>query len=135
NFDARIQLIRDQFSGYSVAGGVHLQGALVSGEAAADLGGIKLAYLALQKVLGSGPRTADANGFTDEQRFFLSFAQIWASKATAEYEQLQATTDPHPAGQFRTNGTLANVAEFAKAFGLPDTAPIMLPPDKRCQLW
>ncbi len=134
-FDARIKLIKALYGSFSVSGDKHLLPDLVSGEAAADLGGLKLAYLALQKSLETKPRVTDDNGFTDEQRFFLSFAQIWATKARDEYEQMQVTTDPHPPGRFRVNGTVCNLPEFAKAFGLPDDAPIMLPADKRCDLW
>lgn len=134
-FDSRIKLIKALYGSFSVSGDKHLLPDLVSGEAAADLGGVKLAYLALQKSLETKPRTTDANGFTDEQRFFLAFAQIWATKARDEYEQMQVTTDPHPPGRFRVNGTVCNLPEFAKAFGLADDAPIMLPAEKRADLW
>lgn len=134
-FEGRIDRIREQYGAFQVAGGEHLQGNLVSGEAAADLGGLKLAYMALMKVLAGKQDEKDATGFTHEQRFFIAFAQIWASKATPEYERMQAANDPHPPGNHRTNGTLANVPEFARAFGLPEGCPMMLPPEKRCELW
>lgn len=135
NFDDRIALIREQFSGFQVSGGLNVNGELVSGEAAADLGGVKLAYNALQKVLKDKRRIKDANGFTEDQRFFIAFAQVWAQKARPEAEQLLAKTDPHPPARFRVNGTLAHLPEFAKAFGLPAICPMVLPPNKRCQLW
>lgn len=134
-FAARVQIIIDQFSGFTVSGGKSVNGKLVAGEASSDLGGVRLAYRALQKVLAvTGRQTI--SGFTDEQRFFLGFAQLWAGKATPEYEQMQVATDPHPPGKYRVNGTLAHVPEFAAAFGLSEAdCPLLLPADKRCQLW
>jgi putative endopeptidase len=135
-FARRMALIKDQYSAFQIETGEHLSGELVCGEAAADLGGVSLAYRALQKALKKDkPQDKDAHGFTPEQRFFIAFAQIWAGKERPEFAQLQVKTDPHPMGRFRTNGTLANVPEFPIAFGLPDDCPMMLPPDKRCQLW
>ncbi len=134
-FERRIALIKEQYGSFEVAGGVRLIGDLISGEAAADLGGAKLAYLALQKALEKTGRKTDAYGFTDEQRFFLAFAQLWATKALDEYEKLSAKTDPHPPGRYRVKGTLAHMTEFVQAFGLADDCEMMLPPDKRCKLW
>ncbi len=134
-FERRMDLIRDQYGKFEVADGVKLIGKLVAGEAAADLGGAKLAYLALQKVLKVTGRKTDDNGFTDEQRFFIAIAQIWAAKAQPEYEKLNAVTDPHPPGRYRVSGTLAHMPEFTRAFALPDNCAMMLPPEKRAQLW
>jgi putative endopeptidase len=134
-FLKRTQLIIDQFGEFVSESGRKLNGKNVSGEAGADLGGINLAYAALQKALvKSGRKTI--NGFTDEQRYFLGFAQLWAIVMTPEYADQQALSDPHPAGKFRVNGTLAHVPEFAAAFGMTeDNCPLLLPADKRCQLW
>jgi putative endopeptidase len=134
-FSARVQIIIEQFNGFTVSGGKSVNGKLVAGEASSDLGGVRLGIRALKKVLEqTGRRTI--NGFTDEQRFFLAFAQLWAGKATPEYEQMQVATDPHPPGKYRVNGTLAHVPEFAAAFGMKEEeCPLLLPPDKRCQIW
>lgn len=134
-FLKRAQIIIDQFGQFKAGSGRSLNGKNVSGEAAADLGGINLAYVALQKALAkNGRQTVD--GFTDEQRYFLAFAQLWAIVMTPEYEDQQALDDPHPAGKFRVNGTLAHVPEFAAAFGLSEeNCPLLLPVEKRCQLW
>lgn len=134
-FNERIKLIKELYGSFFIAGGIHLKPDLVSGEAAADLGGLKVAYLALMKALGNRPRSTDENGFTDEQRFFLSFAQVFAFKHREEDERMKAERDPHPLPRFRVNGTVCNLSEFAAAFGLPEDAPIMLPPEKRCDLW
>lgn len=134
-FLKRVQLIIDQFGSFKASSGRALNGKNVSGEAAADLGGISLAYRALQKALAANGRKT-INGFTDEQRFFISFAQLWAIVMTPEYEDQQTLEDPHPAGKFRVNGTLAHVPEFAAAFGMKEEeCPLLLPAGKRCQLW
>ena len=80
-------------------------------------------------------RTTDANGFTDEQRFFIAFGQLYAWISTPEAVEKQVMSDPHPPAQFRVNGTLANMSEFAQSFNLPDDAPIMLPSAERAYIW
>jgi len=139
HFMKKIQQIRDQYSGYSIEGDagekIHVKGDNVSGEAAADLGGANIAYAALQKILGDSPRVPDANGFTPEQRFFIAFGQSFATKYTPEALLAQVEGDEHPPDFMRVNGTVGNMSAFAKAFGLKDTAPVMVPPDKRTNLW
>jgi predicted metalloendopeptidase len=134
-FKQRISLIENQYDGYTVGGDTHLKGKLVAGEAAADLGGLTIAYKALQKILKDKPRTPDAEGFTPEQRFFLSFAQAWATNIRPEKEHMMAATDPHPIPKYRVNGTLANMDAFEKAFDIKGEDTMMLPKDKRCYLW
>lgn len=134
-FKERIALIETQYDGYTVDGDTHLKGKLVAGEAAADLGGLTIAYKALEKILGDKPRTLDSEGFTPEQRFFLSFAQAWATNVRPEKEHMMAATDPHPIPKYRVNGTLANMDAFEKAFDIKGDNTMMLPKNKRCYLW
>ncbi|CAN5549706.1 M13 family metallopeptidase [soil metagenome] len=134
-FETRVDLIRKQYDGYVVAGDTHLKGKLVSGEAAADLGGLTIAYKTLEKELAGKPHQKDANGFTPEQRFFIAFAQCWATNYRPERERLIAKTNPHPTAEYRVNGTLANMDAFAEAFKCDDKDSMMLPTDKRCRLW
>ena len=133
-FMVLINLLKKQFGQFTVAGGKKVNPNLVAGEAAGDLGGIKLALRVLKKHIAKNGMTIDENGYNDLQRFFIAFGQIWASKVTPQYEEQQVATDPHPPAQFRVNGTLAHLAEFAEAFGLPDDCPMMLPPADRCDL-
>ncbi len=135
HFESRVDLIRNQYDGYVVAGDTHLKGKLVAGEAAADLGGLTIAYKTLEKILGDKPREKDASGFTPEQRFFLAFAQAWATNYRPERERLIAKTNPHPTAEYRVNGTLANMDAFAEAFKCDDKDSMMLAPEKRCRLW
>ncbi len=134
-FESRVDLIRNQYDGYVVAGDTHLKGKLVSGEAAADLGGLTIAYKTLEKELAGKPHEKDANGFTPEQRFFLAFAQCWATSYRPERERLIAKTNPHPTAEYRVNGTLANMDAFAESFKCDDKESMVLPVDKRCRLW
>lgn len=135
HFMQLVQKIRTQFGRLTVGKNkVPLKGGLVSGEAAADLNGINLAYRALKRRLEkTGTRVI--NGFTDEQRFFIAFAQVWAGISTPEYLDSLVKGDPHPPEIYRVNATLANVPVFPKAFGLPDDCQIMLPPSERCIIW
>lgn len=133
-FKERVALIEKQYETYKVIDDVRFKGKLVAGEAAADLGGLTIAYKTLEKILGDKPREKDANGFTPEQRFFISFAQAWATNIRPEKERLMANTDPHPTPRYRVIGTLANMEAFEKTFTEGDKT-MMLPSADRCQLW
>jgi putative endopeptidase len=133
-FKERSQAIINQYSEYEPLPGLHVNGELTQGENIADLGGVKLAYAALQKAQAGKPQPK-IDGYTPEQRFFLSFAQIWRSKQRDEDLKLRLNTDPHSPAHYRTNGPLSNLPEFAKAFNLPDNSPMIRPPDKRVNIW
>ena len=118
NFTQRSQGIISQYSAYEPLPGVHINGALTTGENIADIGGLKIAYLALEKSLQGKPRTK-IDGFTPEQRFFLSFAQTWHDKRLPAYAKVALATDPHSPDQYRVIGALADTPEFRQAFGCP----------------
>ncbi|MFT3772942.1 MAG: M13 family metallopeptidase [Minicystis sp.] len=130
-FHARTACIAEQFSQFTVAGGVHVNGRLVTGEATADLGGVKLSLRALRA--RSQEEGQVVPGRSREQIFFLSYANVWASNARPEQERLLAIVDPHPPPRFRVNGTLANLPEFQAAFDIPDGSPMVHVP--RCEIW
>jgi len=94
-----------------------VNGRLTLGENIADLGGLKVAYAAFQQSLSGKPRPAAIDGFTPEQRFFLAWAQIWRAKATDQYLRNQVVVDPHAPAQWRGMAALANLKEFAEAWG------------------
>ena len=123
NFNARTQCVVDQFDGYEVQPGINQKGKLVLGESIADLGGLTVAYAALQKSLAGKPRPANIDGFTPEQRFFLGWAQVWAENARPEYERLQVNTNPHPLGRFRVIGPLSNMPAFARGLSMQGGRP------------
>ncbi len=140
NFDSLMQVIKDLFSSYVVAEAVdgkeavHMLGGLVCGEAISDLMGLRIAYRALQIMIAKYGPSVDEHGFTDEQRFFIAYGQLWATKATEAYQAWQANNDPHPIARFRVIGTLSNMPEFSAAFKLPADSPMMLPEHLRCDL-
>jgi putative endopeptidase len=133
-FKARASGIVKQFTDYTVLGGVHLIGERTQGENIADLGGLKIAYAALQKDLAGQPRTK-IDGFTPEQRFFLSYASIWRGEIRPEALRLRIKTDPHSPAEFRCNGPLSNLDEFAAAFNVPEGAPMRRPAGERVTIW
>jgi putative endopeptidase len=136
NYTDRANCVEQQFSGFRVEEvGLNQNGKLVLGESIGDLGGLKIAWLAFQKALQGKPRPANIDGFTPEQRFFLGWAQVWGRKQTPEAMRQQILTDPHPLGQFRTNGPLSNMPQFAEAFNCKLGDAMVRPPDKRCQVW
>jgi putative endopeptidase len=136
-FKKRSQAIVQQYNEYEPLPGLHVNGELTQGENIADLGGVKLAYAALQKALDKNPQAREQkiDGLTPEQRFFLSFATIWKSKQRDEDLKLRLNTDPHSPARYRVNGPLSNLTEFAKAFNIPDNSPMVRPPDKRVNIW
>ncbi len=132
-FDERAKCIIDQFDGYFVEPDLHQNGELVQGEAIADLGGATIAYRAFQKSLEGKPAPAPIDGFSADQRFFLSWSRIWASNHRPEFARLMAQTNEHPLGKYRAIGTVVNMPEFAKAFGCgAGTAMVR---DARCEIW
>ena len=133
-FKARAAGIVQQFSAYTVLDGLHLNGALTQGENIADLGGVRIAYAALQKALEGQPRPK-IDGFTPEQRFFISWAAKWRRNIRPEALRLQVNVDPHSPGEFRANGPLSNLDEFAEAFGIPEGAPMRRPAADRITIW
>ena len=133
-FRERTDCVVKQFDDYEVEPGLHQIGKRVVGESVADLGGLTIAYKALQKALQGKPRKT-IDGFTPEQRFFLDYAQIWAQNIRPEAAIQRVQTDPHPLGRFRVNGPLSNMPQFAQAFGCNIGDPMVRPPERRCQIW
>jgi predicted metalloendopeptidase len=135
NYTERSKAIVAQYSAYEPLPGLHVNGELTQGENIADIGGVKLAYMALQKALAKKGPQPNIDGFTPEQRFFLGFAQIWRNNQREEDLKLQVTTNPHSPGRFRTIGPLSNLPEFQKAFDIPDGSAMVRPADQRVNIW
>ncbi|MGA2174336.1 MAG: M13 family metallopeptidase [Verrucomicrobiota bacterium] len=135
-FDARAQKLVDQYSGYEALPGLHVNGRLTLGENIADLGGVSLSYEALERDLANHPeKRKKIDGFTPEQRFFLSFAQIWRVNWREAEQRRLITVDPHSPGQFRGIGPESNLQEFYDAFGIKEGAPMWRPPAVRAVIW
>jgi putative endopeptidase len=135
-YKQRAQLVSDQFDRYTVVdSATHVNGKLTLGENIADLGGLTIAYEAYQKALAGKPRPANIDGFTPDQRFFLSWAQVWRQVQRPEQTRLLVNVDPHAPGMWRVNGPLSNMPEFARAFGCKAGDPMVRPDSLRAQVW
>jgi endothelin-converting enzyme/putative endopeptidase len=134
-FTARTDCVVKQFDAFEVEPGLHENGKLVVGESVADLGGLTVAYAAYQKSLQGKPHPPTIAGFTPEQRFFLGWAQVWASSIRPEAARQQVKTDPHPLARFRVNAPLSNIPAFAEAFQCKVGDAMVRPPEQRCQIW
>jgi putative endopeptidase len=112
-----------------------VNGKLTLGENIADLGGLATAYEAFMTYSPQAKSNVKIDGFTPEQRFFLSWAQIWRSNTTNEALAQRIQTDPHSPGQFRTNIPLTNMPEFYKAFGVKEGDKMWRPESQRVKIW
>jgi putative endopeptidase len=135
NFNERTDCVVKQFNGFVVEPGLNQNGKLVVGESVADLGGLTVSYAAFQNSLKGKPKPKSIDGFSPEQRFFLAWAQVWASNDRAEFARQMTLTNPHPLARFRVNGPLSNMPQFAMAFGCKQGEPMVRPPADRCQIW
>jgi predicted metalloendopeptidase len=134
NFEQRAECVEKQFDSFVVQDDLHENGKLELGESIADLGGLNIAYRALQKA-EKGDTPPPIGGLTGDQRFFLSFSQLWASNDRPEFERLLVNTDPHPLPRFRAIASPQNMPEFAKAFGCKEGDALARPSAIRCQIW
>jgi putative endopeptidase len=133
-FEARAQRVVDQYNAYTVLDTMHVNGKLTLGENIADIGGLTIAYYAMEKALEGKPREL-IDGFTPEQRFFLAYAQARRAVFRPQQMRLMVQTDPHSPNEFRVNGPLSNMPEFAAAFGCKQGDPMVRPDDVRAKIW
>jgi putative endopeptidase len=133
-FDTRTKCVEDQYAGYVVVDDIHINSKLTLGEDVADLGGEILAYLAWQDAT-KGQSLQPRDGMTPEQRFFVGFAQWACSNERPEDLRVRAATDPHSPGEYRINGVVVNMPEFAKAFACKAGSPMTKPAAKVCKVW
>jgi putative endopeptidase len=133
-FAAKTGMVVKQFDGYTVLDSVHVNGKLTLGENLADLGGLNIAYEAFKKTK-QGQSNDKIDGFTGDQRFFLSWAQVWRASTRAEEMFTRIKTDPHSPNEWRCNGPLSNMPEFYKAFNIQPTDKMYLAADKQAKVW
>jgi putative endopeptidase len=132
-FTQRTQCVIEQYSRYEVSGGGKVNGANTVGENIADIGGVKLAFAAYRELRASASDAVIADGFTEDQQFFVSFGQAWCAKVRPDYERLLATIDVHSPARWRVNGALSATPEFGKAFGCRAGSKMM--PARQCVVW
>jgi putative endopeptidase len=131
-FKQRTQCVVNQYNNYEISG-VKLNGANTTGENIADIGGVKLALTAYRALRAPAKDTVVADGFTEDQQFFLAFGQAWCQKARPEYEKLLATVDVHSPAKWRVNGAVSDTPDFAKAFSCK--LGTKMHPTNACVVW
>ena len=131
-FEKRASCVSDQYSAYTVAGDIHLNGRLILGENVADNGGLRIASMALMDTL-KGKDTPARDGFTPDQRVFLGWGQIWCENETDESAKLNVQVETHSPGRYRVNGVVSNMPEFQKAFACAAGAPMVR--ENACRVW
>jgi predicted metalloendopeptidase len=133
-YAARTKALVAQYNAYEPVPGYHVNGELTLGENIADLAGLAIAYKAYQLSLGQKP-AAVLDGFTGDQRFFLSYAQSWREKTREEQQIVYLKSDPHSPDKFRVNGVVVNQPPFYVTFDVKPGDRMYLPPEKRVILW
>ena len=135
-FDAATKKLADQFSKYTVANGVHLNGVLTLTENIADLGGTNIAYDALQLYLKDHPeKNVKFEGYTQEELFFMSYARSWREKITDESLKNLVKSDPHSPPYYRVNGVLENMDSFHELFKTKKGDKLYKEPKDRIKIW
>lgn len=135
-FDTVTEKLAEQFSGYSVAPNVNVNGKFTLTENIADLGGVNIAFDALQLYLKDHPeKNIKENGYTQNELFFMNFGRIWRQKATEEYLKNLVKSDPHSPNYFRVNGLLINIDAFHDTFKTKKGDKLYKEPKDRIKIW
>uniref|UniRef100_UPI002623BF7E M13 family metallopeptidase n=1 Tax=Oleiagrimonas sp. TaxID=2010330 RepID=UPI002623BF7E len=139
-FDARTEKLVKQFNAYVPLADhpdLHVNGKLTLGENIADLGGLNIAYDALQTALKNHPAEAKEkiNGYTEDQRFFMNWARVWRGETREKAAMVRLNSDPHSPDKFRAIGAPSNMPAFAQAFQCKPGDKMVRPADKRVNIW
>ena len=138
-FTQRAACVDQEYDGFTAIDNLHVNGQLTLGENLADLGGLKLAFLAyLDRAQRTGidvnkKGSAEYGSLTPEQQFFVAYGQGWCENNRPQLLRLRVQTDPHSPEEFRVNGVVVNLPEFQKAFRCKTGQPMA--PVKRCAVW
>ncbi len=135
NFTERGNKLADQYSGVAVLDSVYINGKFTLGENIGDLGGVLAAYDGLQRFYKENGKPDNIDGFTPEQRFFMSWATVWRTKVREEALRNQVKTDPHSPGRYRATQPLQNVDAFYEAFDIKEGDPMYVAPENRVRIW
>ena len=133
-FEERAQVMVNFFDSSQVLPGLNANGSLTLGENIADHGGLQVSFQAFKNATKDAPLPVE-DGFTPEQRFFLSYAGVWAGNIRDEQIRLQTKSDPHSLGRWRVNGALPQIGAWYDAFGIKEGDPMYLAPEKRVSIW
>lgn len=134
NYDQRTKVLADYFGKYEAVPGKFINGQQTLGENIGDNGGLNIAFRAFQNVLKEKP-LGKVEGFTPEQRFFLSWARVWAANARPEYTEYLITVDTHSPNEARVNAALPHINAWYDAFGIKKGDKLFIPKKNRAQIW
>ena len=134
-FTKRADILANQYSNIIVVDTVHANGRYTLGENIADQGGLLVAHQAYMNSLKGKEIPAPIDGFTNEQRFYLGYASLWAMNIRPEEIIRLTKTDPHSLGKWRVNAALRNIDDFYKAFNIEEGDPMYMAPEDRVNVW
>jgi len=135
NFENKTKMLVDQFNHFVVMDSLTVNGELTLGENIADLGGLTIAYYAFQLAQEKSPQPKTIDGFTPNQRFFISWAQAWRNSQRPKSLMMMVKTNPHSPARFRVIGPLSNMKEFYDAFDVKEGDQMWRKPDARVDIW
>jgi putative endopeptidase len=133
-FKLKADKVVEEYNAFTVLDTLHLNGKLTLGENIADIGGLSISYAAFKKT-EQWKAGKKIDGLTPDQRFFLSWAQIWRENALPETSAQLVLIDPHSPGRYRTNGTVIHLDDFYKAFDVKPGDKMYVPVEKRIRIW
>ena len=133
-FKSKTQILVEQFNKIIVSGDTHANGAYTLGENIADHGGLRVSYTAFKKT-EQGKSDNKIDGFTPDQRFYLSYANVWAANITEQEILRRTKIDVHSLGKWRVNASLRNIDTFFKAFNIKEGDKMWLAPAERVVIW
>lgn len=135
SFEKVTKSLAAQYDKYEPVKGIFVNGTFTNGENIADLGGVNIAFDALQMYLKDKGNPGKISGYTQDQRFFLSWATVWRTLSSEKYMTNQVKTDPHSPGYFRSFGPLVNTDAFYKAFDVKPGDKLYKKPEERIKIW
>ncbi|MEI8047138.1 MAG: M13 family metallopeptidase [Bacteroidota bacterium] len=135
NFEGKTKVLVDQYDNYKILDSLHVDGKLTLGENIADLGGMNVAYNGLQKAFEGKKKDEKIDGFTPDQRFFLSYAQVWRANIREKETMRRLKEDVHSPGDARVNAIVYNIPAFYTAFNIEPTDKRYIAPENRADIW
>jgi endothelin-converting enzyme/putative endopeptidase len=134
-FEARTAAFGAQYDAFEPIPGLHVNGELTMGENIGDLGGLEMAYSAYRRYVAEHGEPPVIDGLTGDQRFFLSWAQVWRGLIRENALRERILTDPHSPAEYRANGPVRNIDAWYQAFGVEPGDAMYIPPEQRVRIW
>ncbi len=134
-FNKRTQVVVEQFNKFTVLDSFNVSGELTLGENLADYGGLTISFNAFMKTFNNKEKPGKIDGFTPEQRFFLSYAKVWRNNIRDKLAQRLIKEDVHSPGKYRVNGGVANINAWYKAFNIQQEDELYVKKENRLSIW